>query len=117
MTSPGSSSTSSTLSGPRCCSVTWFGTQATFREGEPKGRTIAGLYFNEPDPPAVEFHDLAAQRESDPGAPVLVAQVQALEHDEDALGVLGVDPDAVVCYEDGPVRVIALGADPDNGRD
>src|SRR3954447_10726236 len=118
MTSPGSSSTSSTLRGPRCCSVTWFGTQAAFREGEPKGRTVVGFYVSEPDAPAVEFDDLAAQREPDAGAAVLVPQVQPLEHDEDPLGVLVVDPDAVVLDDDRPVvGIVALGPDPDNGRD
>src|SRR3954467_10133005 len=78
MTSPGSSSTRRTVSGPRGCSVTWLGTQVTFRNGEPEGRTWFRLYvsFVQPDPAAVELHDLATHREPDAGSAVLVAQVQ-----------------------------------------
>src|SRR3954451_2292338 len=117
MTSPGSSSTSRTPRGPRCCSVTWFGTHDTFRDGEPKGRTRCRLYVSQPDAPAVELHDLAAQRQPDPGAAVLVPQVEPLEDDEDPLRVLRVDADAVVLDGDDPVRVVVLGPDPDERRD
>src|SRR3954452_14196149 len=117
MTSPGSSSTSSTPNGPRCCSVTWFGTQAAFREGEPEGRTVVRLYVDQPYPPAVEFDDLATQREPDSGPAVLVPQVHPLEHDEDPLGVFRVDADAVVLDEDRPVPVVVRGADPHDRGD
>ena len=50
----------------------------------------------EPDPAAVVLDDLAAHREADAGALVGAAGVQALEDDEDPVGVLGLDPDAVV---------------------
>src|SRR3954447_5566233 len=114
MTSPGSSSTSSTPNGPRGCSVTWFGTReppsgVPFRNGEPKGRTWTRLYVtpHQPDPPAVELDDLAAEGEADARPAVLVAQVQPLEHDEDALGVLRIDADPVVLDRDGPgVRAV-----------
>ena len=56
----------------------------------------SGSAGSEPDAPAVKLDDLAAHRKPDAGALVGVARVQPLEDDEDALGVLVLDADAVV---------------------
>ena len=67
----------------------------------------------DPDPPAVAFDDLAADREADAGALVGLALVQAAEHLEDLLAILGRDADAAVGDRDlrHPVRR-RLGAHP-----
>src|SRR5207247_3517755 len=49
-----------------------------------------------PDPPAVAFDDLPADREADPGARVALAGMRPLKDHEDPLVVLGVDAEAVV---------------------
>src|SRR4051794_19161220 len=49
-----------------------------------------------PDPAAVVLHDLAGDRQPDAGARIAVARVQATEHAEDQLRVVGADADAVV---------------------
>src|ERR1700691_3645882 len=54
------------------------------------------------DVSAVVLDDLAAQGQADAGALVAVAGMQALEDDEHALGVLGLDADAVVRDPDLP---------------
>src|SRR4051812_36585838 len=70
-------------------------------DGEAEGGAVARLRLD-PDPAAVALDDLAAERQADAGAGVLVAGVQALEHAEDALVVLGRDADAVVGDADLP---------------
>src|SRR4029450_13144413 len=83
------------------------------REEEAAACSGSGL---DPDPPAVALDDLLADREADPGPGVLVASVEALEGREDALGVLEVDPDAVVAHAEDPLGVLALHADPHLGH-
>jgi hypothetical protein len=63
------------------------------REGEACALSGRGVH---PDPSAVPLDDLLADGEADAGAGVLLARVQALEDDEDALGESRVDADAVV---------------------
>src|SRR5205814_2210421 len=60
--------------------------------------------------------DLSAHRQADAGALVAGARVQALEDDEDAVGVLGVDPDPVVLAAEAPEAVLALGGEADDRR-
>src|SRR5262249_27784366 len=54
----------------------------------------------DPDLAAVALDDLLADRQADAGARELVARVQAAEHLEDPLGVVGVDAQAVVLHRD-----------------
>src|SRR5689334_7064360 len=56
----------------------------------------AALACVDPDPPAMALDDLAADREADAGSLVGVAVVQALEHLEDVLALVGRDADAAV---------------------
>src|SRR5690349_1220003 len=65
------------------------------REGEAEHGPAAGALVD-PDPPAVALDDLAADGEADPRALVGLAVVQALEHLEDVLALVGRDPDAAV---------------------
>src|SRR5690606_27099943 len=60
------------------------------------------------DASSVELYDLAAQREPDAGAGVLVTAVQALEDHEDAVPVLLGDADAVVADADLPVALAVV---------
>src|ERR1044072_8843307 len=77
------------------------------RERHPRAALGARLRA---DAAAVVLHDLAGDRQPDPGARIAVARVQALEHAEDHLGVLGVDADSVVVDREAPLRVLALRA-------
>src|SRR5262249_13205569 len=70
----------------------------------------------DPDFATVAFHDLLADREANPGARILTLAVQALEGDEDALGILRVDADAVVPDAEEPLTVRCLGVDLDDRR-
>src|SRR5215203_3201984 len=54
---------------------------------EPEDRPAA-LALVDPDPSAVAFDDLAADREADPGSLVGLAVVEAPEHLEDALALV-----------------------------
>src|SRR6478736_7387543 len=69
------------------------------REAEDRTTAVALV---DPDPPAVAFDDLAADRETDAGALVLLAVVEAAEHLEDLLAPVGRDTDAAV--GDGDLR-------------
>src|SRR3954465_3025174 len=71
------------------------GTVAGGREREPENGASTRAVLH-PDPPPVALDDLAADRQADAGALVGLAVVQALEHLEHALAVLGLDPDARV---------------------
>ena len=64
-------------------------------QGEIECGALAGRGLD-PDAPAMPFDDLFAHGQPDAGAGELLAAVQALKNDENALGVLRVDPDAVV---------------------
>ena len=63
------------------------------REPEPRAFRIRRV---EPDAPPWNSMIFLAQGQADAGAPVGLLGVQALEDDEDAVGVLGLDADAVV---------------------
>ena len=80
-----------------------------------EGRALAGLGLH-PDAPAVAGDDAAADGEPDAVAGQLVAAVQALEHDEDALEVLGLDADAVVAHPQVPLLPLLGRADVDARR-
>src|SRR5579884_798506 len=67
------------------------------REREVEGASAALFRFH-PDAPAVSFDHLLADGQPDPRAGVLLSAVQSLEDQEDAVGVLRVDADAVVPY-------------------
>ena len=62
----------------------------------------------DPDSSSVILDDFLAQRQSDTGALVIVARMQPLEDDEHLLGVLAVDPDAVVGDSEVPTRTVRL---------
>src|SRR5947208_1591589 len=65
------------------------------RQGEAEDRPAA-LAAVGPDAPAVALDDLAADRQPDAGALVALAVVQALDHLEHAVAMLGLDADAGV---------------------
>src|SRR5256714_2794295 len=83
------------------------------RERERRAPARLGL---DPDPAAVALHDLFADREPDARTRVLVLPVQPLENDEDALEVLGIDPDAVVADVKHPLAVVPLRRNPNLRR-
>src|SRR5207302_5554558 len=77
------------------------------RQREVKRGTAARVGFH-PDPPAMAFHHLLADRESDPRPGVLIPSVQALKDHEDSFKILRFNADAVVA--DGEDQVLALSA-------
>src|SRR6266576_2452246 len=83
------------------------------REAEAAAAPLVRL---DPDPAMMALDDPLADREPDAAAGVGVAAVQALEYGEDPVGVLRVDPDAVV--RDGEARrpTLALGRQVDPWR-
>jgi len=64
----------------------------------------------------VALHDALAHRQPDARPFVLVARVQAPEHLQDARGVRGRHPDAVVRHAHQPAVVLPLRTDPHLGR-
>ena len=70
----------------------------------------------EPYLAAVVLDDLAAHRQPDAGSRIGLLGVQALEDDEDPIGVLGVDADAVVRAAEAPEVVLAAGREAYRGR-
>ena len=80
------------------------------RNREEERRPLAKLRF-EPDAAAVALDHFLAQRQADAGARILLVRVQALEDDEDALGELRVDADAVVAHGKAPAELHLLGVD------
>ena len=72
----------------------------------------------EPDPPAVEVHDLLTQGETDAGPGVAVASMEPLEDDEDLFGKPWFDPDPIVGDAEEPLSWLrsACGLDHDFGR-
>ena len=58
---------------------------------------------------AVPLDDLLDDGEADPGAAVLVVGVEAAEHLEDPVEVLGLDPDPVVRHRELDHRPNAVG--------
>src|ERR1043166_9050982 len=56
-------------------------------------------------------HDLFADRQSDAGAGILLAPVQAVKYDEDALEIPGADADAIVPNAEHILAEIHLRAD------
>ena len=63
-----------------------------------KGRSLPDLRFH-PDASSVAFHNLFADRQSDAGTGILLPAVKPLKDDEDALGVLRGNANAVVLTE------------------
>src|SRR5947209_2114816 len=113
-TSPGLSSTSRMSMG-RASDGSPMAALLTGREGEVKAAPPARFRFG-PDAPAVALDHLFADGQPDARTRVLLAVVQALEDQENALGVLRLDADAVVAHPKEPVTVLAAGADVDPGR-
>ena len=69
-----------------------------------------------PDAPAVTLHDLLADGQADACAGILFSGVQALEDDKDALGILGIDADAVVADGKDPFTSLLFSRDMNPGR-
>ncbi len=67
-----------------------------------EGGTLAGLRLD-PDAPAVPFHDAFADGQPDTRAGIILALVQTLEDDEDALEILRVDTNTVIADREDPV--------------
>ena len=61
------------------------------------------------------LHDALADRQADARAGIFLAVVQALEDDEDALEILGLDADAVVADRENPVLFIFFDTHMDHG--
>jgi hypothetical protein len=64
-------------------------------QGKKERRALSRVGFD-PDTAAMLFDDPLAQRKADPCPRILMAGVQALEKEEDALEILRGNPDAVV---------------------
>jgi hypothetical protein len=62
------------------------------------------------------LHDALADRQADARSGIIFAVVQALEDDENALEILGVNADSVVGYREDPVLLIFLDTHMDLGR-
>ena len=62
------------------------------------------------------FHQLLDDRKAEAGTFIGVASVQALEDGEDAVGIFGVDADAVVRDRELPVSAVGFGRNLDLGR-
>src|SRR5205823_7417210 len=71
-------------------------------EAEREGGALSRLGLH-PDAAAVALHDLLADRQPNARAGILVATMQPLEGDEDALGTRRVDAYAVVAHVDQPL--------------
>ena len=69
-----------------------------------------------PDAASVPFHDFLGDGQSDSTSRILGASVQALEDFEDPVGVLRVDPNAIVFYRENPIGRPLLGGNVDPGR-
>jgi len=76
------------------------------REVERRSLTWLGL---EPYLPVVVFDDLLDDGEADAGPLILLLRVQALEHEEEAITVLGVNAYAVVLNGNHPGIVLPTG--------
>ena len=85
------------------------------RQREPEGAAAArrGL---DPDAPAVELDDLAADGEPEAGAGRLAVDLPAREELEDAIAVALAHAGAVVGHGQGPLARAARGADRDDRR-
>src|SRR5205807_8954079 len=77
--------------------------------GKTKSTPLAWSRFY-PDAAAVALDNALAERQTDAGAGVFVARVQALKKHEDALKVFRCDADAVVPDGEQPLVVLLLGA-------
>jgi len=73
---------------------------------------LAGRGFY-PNPSAVSFDNLFADRQSHPGAGVLCARVQALKDHEYSVEILGLDPDAIIANGKKPLALTPLCRDGD----
>lgn len=69
-----------------------------------------------PDPAAVSLNDLLADRQTDPGAGVLLPRMEPLEDAKDPLGVLGVEPNPVIPHRKHPFLPVSLRGDMDTGE-
>jgi len=59
----------------------------------------------------VALDDALAERQPDSGTRVFVLAVQSLEYAEDAVGIVGVDTDALVLDRDDPLVAVPFGRD------
>src|SRR5919106_1124266 len=66
-----------------------------------------------PDPPTMALDDFLGDRQTDAGAGILVSAMQALEDQEDPLGKLRLDADAVVPHPQEPILPPACRANRD----
>src|SRR5688572_19133643 len=85
------------------------------RDGEEEHRALVRDRLDT-DAAAVPLDDLAAEGQSDARALVFLTRVQPLEHLEDPLEVLRLDPDTVVGHRELPRRSFARRLDVHNRR-
>ena len=71
------------------------------RHGEIKSSTMAKLRIH-PDTSAMPFHDFFAKRQADARSRILGGGMQTLENDEDPVGILGIDSNAVIANRKQP---------------
>src|SRR5215470_16595135 len=114
--SPGSSSTSST-------STIWYpvhsgiGILIGWQHGQGKAEPGAGGALGiQPYLASVILDDLLDHGQADAGAGVGRPVVQPLEDNKDPVGVLGLDPNAVVAEREEPVRALPAGRHRNPGR-
>ena len=79
-------------------------------ERELKRRALADAGLN-PDAAAMAPDDLFAEGQADTGAGILRSRVRALEDAEDALGIGGVQADAVVAPREEPLCSFSMSRD------
>src|SRR3954451_3777862 len=78
------------------------------RDGEAEHRAAARRRFA-PDSAAYPLHHPLADGEADTGSAVLLAGMEPLEHAEDALGLVGIDANAVVRHGEAPGFALPFG--------
>src|SRR5260370_42574040 len=80
------------------------------RNREIKGRTLVWFRLH-PNSSALPLDHCLADCQTNPASFVLIRTVKALEQTEDFIGVLHVDPDAVVRHLEDPLRSVVCRAD------
>src|SRR5262245_50265541 len=80
------------------------------RQSEIKNGAFAQLRLH-PNFAAVQVDNFFAHRESDAGAGVILAVLQALKDEEDSVGVFSINANAVVLHREQPLVSLGLAAD------
>lgn len=81
-----------------------------YRNSKVKSCSFSLLRFH-PDAPAVAFNNALAHRQTYASTGILAASVQALENDENAIGILRIDANAVIADTEHPFALFPAGSD------